>query len=155
MMARMDEISLAWLAGLLEGEGYFALSQGNPVIRVNMTDRDVIERVADLMGGSVLGPYGEGRGGNPNARPYFTTSATGERALSLMSDLKPYLFQRRLEQIDGVLSGLVEAQEARLAKKQAQAREKELVLERQAQFREANRLAREELLDRVTAENAS
>lgn len=52
----MTEIETAWLAGLLEGEGYFGTINSwvsgrcyrYPRIGVNMTDRDVIDRVATL-----------------------------------------------------------------------------------------------------------
>lgn len=55
---------ILYLAGLLEGEGYFALyrrtNRPSHEIRITltMTDRDVVERAACLMGVPVKGPFG-------------------------------------------------------------------------------------------------
>jgi hypothetical protein len=50
----MKDTELAWLAGLWKGEGSFkkpAPSAPNlPLVTVSMTDQDVIERAANLMG---------------------------------------------------------------------------------------------------------
>ena len=50
-----DPQALAWLAGLLEGEGCFNAHASSPSARIalNMTDRDVVERAAKLLGGRV------------------------------------------------------------------------------------------------------
>lgn len=45
-----DPGATPWLAGLLEGEGTFASKGGYPAISVNMCDRDVVARAAELMG---------------------------------------------------------------------------------------------------------
>lgn len=57
----MTEIEVAWLAGLLEGEGSFGLdtralhkykvstAPPAPYIKISMVDKDVIERVAVLV----------------------------------------------------------------------------------------------------------
>jgi hypothetical protein len=48
----LNNIEIAWLAGILEGEGYFGFNGSskslNPSIQVSMVDRDIIERIADL-----------------------------------------------------------------------------------------------------------
>ena len=51
----MSEIEYAWLAGLLEGEGYFQITKPRPnhptqvLIRLSMTDKDVVEKAANLL----------------------------------------------------------------------------------------------------------
>jgi hypothetical protein len=61
---QISDLDLAWLAGLLEGEGAFILHQEPAIgarrarviirVAVHMTDRDVVERVRDIVGlGSV------------------------------------------------------------------------------------------------------
>ncbi len=46
-----DAIDIAWLAGLLEGEGSFILRPGNsPSITVGSTDIDVVQRAHAIMG---------------------------------------------------------------------------------------------------------
>ena len=51
--ASQEACDRAWLAGLLEGEGSFlANCEGRssyPVIKVEMCEQDVVERVADLL----------------------------------------------------------------------------------------------------------
>ena len=44
-------VDIAWLAELLEGEGSFVMSERSIAIVVKMTDRDVVERAAALLGG--------------------------------------------------------------------------------------------------------
>lgn len=51
---------LAWVAGIFEGEGSIInTSAGGRMQRrlvIQMTDKDVLDRVADIVGGSVFGP---------------------------------------------------------------------------------------------------
>lgn len=42
---------IAWLAGLLEGEGAFGMSDRSLCVKILMTDRDIIERAAALLRG--------------------------------------------------------------------------------------------------------
>lgn len=103
-----SDTEIAWLAGLLEGEGSFAMIRScvggkvyrYPKIVVNMTDRDVIERVADLFGGSVydIPRYIEGR------KLQYRAQITGSGAAQWMNDLYPWLGDRRRERIDAVLA---------------------------------------------------
>ena len=51
----MTNTEAAWLAGLLEGEGYFQITKPRHhhptqvVIRLSMTDKDVVEKAANLL----------------------------------------------------------------------------------------------------------
>jgi hypothetical protein len=51
----MTDIEAAWLAGLLEGEGYFQITKPRPnnptqvLIRLSMTDKDVVEKASKLL----------------------------------------------------------------------------------------------------------
>ena len=55
----MTEAEWAWLGGLFEGEGCIAWTGKNSVtLTVNMTDRDVVERVLSATAtGRLRGPY--------------------------------------------------------------------------------------------------
>lgn len=65
----MTDTDIAWVAGLLEGEGYFgcriATTKNRPGkaylqvrICVNMTDEDVLRRAQSITGaGHINGPY--------------------------------------------------------------------------------------------------
>ena len=46
-------VDIAWLTGLLEGEGTFVMSERSMAVAVNMIDRNIIERAAQLMKGRV------------------------------------------------------------------------------------------------------
>jgi hypothetical protein len=97
-----------WLAGLLEAEGTFLRpppsSPRSPVVACRMTDRDVIERVADRLGTSIMavdkGKY----------RTEYGACARGSRAACLMSDLRPFLGTRRRAAIDRALAQYVPPQ---------------------------------------------
>ena len=68
-MHRWNAIDVAWLAGIIEGEGCLSLKGHVMRIAVNMTDEDVIRRcmrVAAL--GQVTGPYDDGVSGH---KPIF------------------------------------------------------------------------------------
>jgi len=46
----MSSSDLAWLTGLIEGEGYFGIVRGRGIVRVVMTDADIIERLKTVSG---------------------------------------------------------------------------------------------------------
>lgn len=95
-----------WLAGLLEGQGQFhKVNTGNavryPEILFKMTDRDVIERVADLWGNriSTETPRREGW------KSVHRVNLRGCPAVDVMLRLRPIMGQRRQEQIDRAIDG--------------------------------------------------
>jgi LAGLIDADG-like domain len=91
----------AWLAGLLEGEGYFIERKGSgrnprPLIGVKMTDRDVVERVAKLFGTSVTTVTHPREGWKTS----YVTRVGGLKAISIMKQILPYMGERRTEAIE-------------------------------------------------------
>lgn len=105
MVASSEEI--AWLAGILDGEGSFLLNRSivggkvylYPKITVNMTDLDVMERVADLFGTSTyVLPKKEDR------KQAWRASIQGAGAVSLMRLLRPWMSERRGEKIDELVA---------------------------------------------------
>ena len=98
-----------WLAGLLEGEGSFLRHRGGhdgqrcPAIRVQMTDRDVVERIAAMWGVSVvaLGKRFD------HHKPVFCVKTSGYRGADWMRRLRPLMGERRKGQIDAALEGWV------------------------------------------------
>jgi hypothetical protein len=95
-------LRLSWLAGLLEGEGTFLSpppSMPNcPIVSCRMTDRDVVERVAQLFDTAVMaidkGKY----------RTEFAATLKGKRAVALMADIRPLMGERRQHAIDSAVS---------------------------------------------------
>lgn len=107
MLADSD---LYWLAGLLEGEGYFGMIPNNvggktyryPRIGVTMTDEDVVSRVAELwqIRLQVIDPRKDGRSKLLQYRAHIS----GSRAVLWMEKLKPLMGNRRQRQIEETLA---------------------------------------------------
>lgn len=94
----MADKDLYWLAGLLEGEGCFAVrSKGhNPIIQLIMTDLDVVIRAAEIMGSyKVVKNKQDSRGG----KPLYRTILYGQRCLEIMKLVLPLMGNRRSEKI--------------------------------------------------------
>ena len=94
----------AWIAGLLEGEGSF-IANGHarssyPVIKVEMCEREVIERAARLLDTRIwaVAP------GTESWRPTYVAQIAGHRAAEWMRALRPYMGLRRTAAIDTALS---------------------------------------------------
>ena len=99
---------IAWLAGLLEGEGCFSTRKKNNYIRihVNLTDYDVIARAAEILRTKVQGPYQPKvprKDGSP-CKPVWRVCVYGPRAASWMMTLYSLLGERRREQIELALA---------------------------------------------------
>jgi len=89
-------LDIAWLAGLLEGEGSFYLSRGtNPTITLGMTDEDVVRRVALLMGVDQH-VYRQQLG---SGKPFFRIAILGSKAHAWMMTLACLMGKRRKEKI--------------------------------------------------------
>jgi hypothetical protein len=88
-----DEVM--WLAGLLEGEGYFAwrAKQVTPMIQLGMTDRDVVEKAYNVMG--LLTKLTVRQPPGPRCREVYSFSITGSVAAGWMMMLYPYMGERR------------------------------------------------------------
>ena len=87
----MTDTEAAWLAGLLEGEAAFDLHRARyPRIRVAMTDRDTVERVADLLGCKTRitlrpAPF----------KALWHAEVSGARAAAVMEIVLPHMGSRR------------------------------------------------------------
>lgn len=101
----MTEIELAWLAGLLEGEGCFSYRADRdcPVVEVKMVDLDVINRVGELFGRTVWMVPAQGE----NRQDQWRTKIQGEPARELMRRLLPLMGERRSARIRALLDGEV------------------------------------------------
>jgi hypothetical protein len=115
----LSETDVAWLAGLLEGEGYFGMIRSRvggkvyryPRVGVTMTDRDVIDRVAAMFDTKV---YAVKPGPQSNLESYRFT-LVGTRAAELMVALRPWMGGRRQAKIDATLAeyGAIETTQVR------------------------------------------
>jgi hypothetical protein len=102
--------SLYWLAGILEGEGFFGMitdwTGGKvyryPRIGVGMTDKDVIDRISPIFGNKTHTIPAPG-----NSHGYLTAYRAiivGRSAAEWMRTLYPLMGQRRKHQIDTTLA---------------------------------------------------
>ena len=114
----MSEIE--WAAGLFEGEGsierWRPTGQGNQQARlaVSMTDRDVLERFAKIVGvGKVWGPYQTKSGLNAKGQPYKPMYRWAVVRITdvqrILRDFWPYLGQRRRARAADVIAGYYES----------------------------------------------
>lgn len=84
---------LAWLAGIIEGEGGIS---PRSVIRVRMTDEDVMQRVAAMLGGRAK----ECPPGKPHWSPLWDVAVSGGRARGVADRIYETLGDRRRRQVD-------------------------------------------------------
>jgi hypothetical protein len=85
---------LYWLAGLLEGEGCFC----SPGIKLGVTDRDVVVRVARILERHVRGPYKYGY------KPVYYTEIWAGPAIDWMRKLLPLMGRRRAAKIRSIVA---------------------------------------------------
>lgn len=98
------DTQLAWLAGIIEGEGCISIksrpNQKNALmVRVKMTDEDIIQRVANLFGTS----YRSVAPAQAHWKTQYSTEITGKRAANLMKMISPLLGRRRKERLASLL----------------------------------------------------
>ena len=96
----MRKCELIWLAGLLEGEGSFGF-QSTPIVQVNMTDRDIIERVSLLFDGSHIMTL---PARTSKHQTQWRTYVSGAKALSIIRQVLPFMGQRRTARIIEIMN---------------------------------------------------
>lgn len=103
----ISERDIFWLAGLLEGEGSFVAGPPSaptcPAVALPMTDRDFVERAAELLDRAVC--VVRPKPGS-NHKTAYATRVKGATAAIWMSALRPLMGSRRCAQIDRALAGL-------------------------------------------------
>jgi hypothetical protein len=101
----VERDSLMWLVGVVESEGCIDSQSGKyPRIRVAMSDRDTVGRVATLFGSSLRASARPGR------KAMYHAEIQGPRAEALIRELLPYLGARRTSKAIEVLSVYAESQ---------------------------------------------
>jgi hypothetical protein len=99
----MDEQDLHWLAGLLEGEGSFLKPSPSepklPRITIEMTDEDVIRKVAGLFEVKYYATLRRSDG----RKVTYKVQVKGGRAVSIMQRVFPLMGIRRKQQIMNVI----------------------------------------------------
>jgi DNA-binding CsgD family transcriptional regulator len=93
-------IDIAWLAGLVEGEGNISINGRSFTIRVKMGDHDIVERAAALLGGRLY-PIRAPRAGR---KAMWLTQIKGATAAGWAMTLYPWLGLRRRQQVRDALA---------------------------------------------------
>jgi len=93
---------IAWLVGILEGEGTFGYYARTQRMRINMVDGDVIGRVADIVG-HIIGArppiHMAQRENKSNRQEQYSVTLSGGSARTIMEIIVPYMSERRRQQI--------------------------------------------------------
>lgn len=101
---------IAWLAGLLEGEGCFQMfkssspKKGTPIIALNMTDQDIVQRAAALLDGCTPKATPRFAKDGHALKTMYNTRRCGGRALGWMLTLYPFLGVRRRSKIREIVA---------------------------------------------------
>ena len=133
-----DPVSIAWLAGLLEGEACFSIySNGGIGIQLGMTDEDVIKRVSILLGTR----YHKAAPSTKGHKPVYVLCVLSAKAAYYMGQVLPHMGDRRAEKIKKCLASY----ENMIATKQAGIRamskvSDEVLVETYKQYREVKSL---------------
>jgi hypothetical protein len=116
------ETELAWVTGIWEGEGSWSYKKGRTrifpngkiytekdylVMKMSMTDQDIMERVAVIMDGRKItwsdgGPVHKAAG----QKPCYHISLQGEAAKRWTELMAPYLGNRRREKYEMIMEKL-------------------------------------------------
>jgi hypothetical protein len=99
VLSNLSEFDLAWLVGILEGEGNFSPNKKPqpPRVTVRMTDKDVIEKVAKLFGNKKI--YEDRKYKDHHKQAYQTYMAKPIELRVFLPIILPYMSERRQEQI--------------------------------------------------------
>ena len=105
----MTDTQRGWLAGVLEGEGYFhSAKQGDrsyPRIAVTMCDLDVLVRLQEVTGvGTIDGPHKTRS--DKHTPTYQWRVQRKNDAIAVMRLVSPMMGTRRQARIEAVLSGI-------------------------------------------------
>ena len=107
----MADIDAAWLAGLLEGEGYFQITKPRHhhptqiVIRLSMTDKDVVEKAAKLLNNV---PINEKAKTTERKTIYAISLTKRDEVEKVLLQILPHMGSRRTQRINECLKVIQE-----------------------------------------------
>jgi hypothetical protein len=97
----VDKPEIAYAAGLFEGEGCITVSRGRARLVISMTDKEPLQRVHAILGGSIRGPYGPYTG---NRKPHWQWMIErGDLVKEAYGLMEPWLSSRRQQRFQEVL----------------------------------------------------
>lgn len=107
---KISDIQIAWASGILEGEACFDIRPSNSLIRdpnnkqcriiVEMKDRDVLEKLQEIFGGSLTEVKCPSKI-RDNWSPYYKwLLSEREKVLNCIMRIRPFMSKRRGEKCD-------------------------------------------------------
>ena len=96
---------IIWLSGLIEGEGCFDikrdrnLSKNQPRLSIEMSDKDVIEKVTGILNS----PFYQRENSGEGTKTMYRTAITGNKAIQWMMTLYSLMGKRRKSRIRQVI----------------------------------------------------
>lgn len=96
----MDVKWIYWLAGLLDGEGWFGF-QSTPHINISQVDLDIVEKAKSIFGNCP--PIKTYHSNNPKHKTKYVLTVNGKLAISWMMTVYPLMSVRRKSQIRNVI----------------------------------------------------
>lgn len=97
----MTDTEIAWLAGWLEGEGYFGYNNGSPFIRAKSVDYDTLLKVQATAGkGNIRVEHTD----KEHHKDTWEWAVFGINAVNVMLAIRDYMGERRTSKIDRALS---------------------------------------------------
>lgn len=99
-----SELEIAWLAGLLEGEGTFNITDlGGIRVSIEMTDLDILQRIQRALG---FGSIGKPRARGTNKQIWTFSVSSRLDVEQLLIAILPYMGERRSKKI-GLMLGYI------------------------------------------------
>jgi hypothetical protein len=102
LQVQLSMRDIAWLAGLLEGEGAFTMSGGGIAVELNMTDRDVVDAAARLVGATSVNRNNNHE--TRNHKPCYRWTLCGNKAAGWMMTIYSLMGTRRRGRIRELLA---------------------------------------------------
>lgn len=94
----MDELDVAWLAGIIEGEGSLTKNKYNSwQLQITMTDKDVIEKISQLVDQKM---WKKKKYKETEKQAYKVTLCHKDKLRQLLPRLMPYMGQRRYNRME-------------------------------------------------------
>lgn len=102
-LKNLSLLNIAWIAGIMEGEGTFGITNSNsPFWAIQMTDKDVIDKIQMTTHSRLYGPYG--RNNRPSHhKPIYRVSLYGNPAISWMMTVYWFMGERRKNKIKFII----------------------------------------------------
>jgi hypothetical protein len=101
----MHKTDVAWLAGLLEGEGCFGVRKNavggavTPFVQLQMTDQDIVERFVVLTSAAPMRSREL-----PSGKTAWSAGVTCRKAVAVMAAVLPMMGQRRSAKIKDAIA---------------------------------------------------